>query len=145
MAEPRKSSRKKAPSAKAHEGGSQKAKKTSVRSWAPKSKASPKTRKQKTHSDNTSDCGSEEDDGEEGVASTSKKHQQKRKHQRHRSPSTDETGHESEEAELIDKEHESNRGDDNDEVCIGMIIGLDQLSQYDRMICRINIVLKYQQ
>ena len=121
-----------------------KQKKTSVHSRAPKSKASSKTQKQKTHSDNTSDCGSEENDGEEGVASTSKKHQWKRKHQCHRSPSTDETGHESEEAELIDKEHESNRGDDNDEVCIG-IIGLDQLSQYDRMICRINIVLKYQQ
>ena len=118
LMEPHKATCKNAPSAKAHEQGKQKVKKTKPHSRPPKSKLSPKARKCKVTSDHSVSEGDEDNDMP--TTSTSKK-QSHKKHQHHcRSFSSveevDEVNSDESEVEVIDSGHSDDH--ESDEVHI---------------------------
>ena len=118
LMEPCKATHKSAPSAKAHEQGKQKVKKTNPHLWSPKSKPSPKARKCKVTSDHSVSEGDEDDNMP--TTSTSKK-QSRRKHQHHRKSfslveEVDEVNSDENEVEVIDSGHSDDH--ESDEVHI---------------------------
>ena len=118
LMEPRKATCKSAPSAKAHEQGKQKVKKTNPRSQPPKSKPSPKARKHKVTSDHSVSEGDEDDNMP--TTSTSKKQSRKKCQHHHKSFSSveevDEVNSDESKVEVIESGHSDDH--ESDEVHI---------------------------
>ena len=128
MSESRKSSRKKVATAKVHELESQKGRRTSIRSRAPKSRALP-TRKSSKRKVGSGHSESDDEDGD--VPQSSRKRHRKKRREHHSSSSSaeevEEKGNGESDMEVVEDEgHEGNsEGQGIDEVCTNLISGLD--------------------